>query len=112
MAGTAIGLDLACCGSGLPALDEVWLMAGSDTAGGRCGGKVFTGLILPNADAHIVKSELDTRLDAIVPQRGITQAKAERSFILSQSDVSGSFRGDFRGYSLVAGVAAPHSHCA
>ena len=39
-------------------------------------------------DAHIVKAELVTRIDAIVWQRGITQAEAGRLLGLSQPDVS------------------------
>ncbi|MCY4591818.1 MAG: XRE family transcriptional regulator [Alphaproteobacteria bacterium] len=52
------------------------------------------------AEAHMVKAELVTRIDAIVRQFGVTQAEAARLFGLSQPDVSRLLRGNFREYSL------------
>ena len=63
-------------------------------------GNVFADLGLTDADAHIVKAELVTRIDAIVRQLGITQTEAGRMLGLSQPDVSRLLRGDFREYSL------------
>ena len=63
-------------------------------------GNVFADLGLADAEAHIVKAELVTRIDAIVRQVGITQAEAARLLGLSQPDVSRLLRGDFREYSL------------
>ncbi len=63
-------------------------------------GNVFADLGLADAEAHIVKAELVTRIDAIVRQLGITQAEAARLLGLSQPDVSRLLRGDFREYSL------------
>ncbi|MCY3671654.1 MAG: helix-turn-helix transcriptional regulator [Alphaproteobacteria bacterium] len=63
-------------------------------------GNVFADLGLADADAHIVKAELVTRIDAIVRQLGITQTEAGRLLGLSQPDVSRLLRGDFREYSL------------
>ena len=71
-----------------------------DTAAERGSGNVFADLGLPDADAHIVKAELVTRIDAIVRGRGMTQAEAGRVLGLSQPDVSRLLRGDFREYSL------------
>ena len=75
-------------------------MTVSETAVEAGSGNVFADLGLADADAHIVKAELVTRIDAIVRQRGITQAEAARLLGLSQPDVSRLLRGDFREYSL------------
>ena len=75
-------------------------MTVSDTAIKPGSGNVFADLGLADADAHVVKAELVTRIDAIVRQRGITQAEAGRLLGLSQPDVSRLLRGDFREYSL------------
>ena len=66
----------------------------------RGSGNVFADLDLPDADVHLLKAELVTRIDAIVRQRGITQTEAARLLGLSQPDVSRLLRGDFREYSL------------
>ena len=63
-------------------------------------GNVFADLGLRDADAHLVKAELVSRIDAIVRQRGITQTECARLVGLSQPDVSRLLRGDFREYSL------------
>ncbi len=75
-------------------------MTVSETAVETGSGNVFADLGLADADAHIVKAELVTRIDAIVRQRGITQAEAGRLLGLSQPDVSRLLRGDFQEYSL------------
>ncbi len=75
-------------------------MTVSETAVETGSGNVFADLGLADADAHIVKAELVTRIDTIVRQRGITQAEAARLLGLSQPDVSRLLRGDFREYSL------------
>ncbi len=75
-------------------------MTVSETAVEAGSGNVFADLGLADADAHIVKAELVTRIDAIVRQRGITQTEAARLLGLSQPDVSRLLRGDFREYSL------------
>lgn len=63
-------------------------------------GNVFADLALPDADAHLLKAGLVTRIDAIIRRRGLTQTKAARLLGLSQPDVSRLLRGDFRAYSL------------
>ena len=75
-------------------------MESDDIAVERGSGNVFADLGLPDADAHIVKAELVSRIDDIVSQRGITQTEAARLLGLSQPDVSRLLRGDFREYSL------------
>ena len=75
-------------------------MGNSDQAVERGSGNVFADLDLPDADAHLLKAELVSRIDGIVRQRGITQTEAARLLGLSQPDVSRMLRGDFRAYSL------------
>ena len=72
----------------------------SDTAVETGSGNVFANFMLAEADAHIVKAELVTRIDAVVRQRGITQAEAARLLGLSQSELFRLLRGDFRAFSL------------
>ena len=75
-------------------------MQSDDIAVERGSGNVFADLGLPDADAHIVKAELVSRIEDIVSQRGMTQTEAARLLGLSQPDVSKLLRGDFRQYSL------------
>ena len=75
-------------------------MKATDTTVEHGSGNVFADLGLPDADTHLVKAELVTRIDAIVRQRGITQTECARLLGLSQPDVSRLLRGDFREYSL------------
>ena len=75
-------------------------MNAPDPAVERGVGNVFAELDLPDADAHFLKAEIVSRIDAIVRQRGIAQTEAARLLGLSQPDVSRLLRGDFREYSL------------
>ena len=75
-------------------------MESTDTTVERGSGNIFADLGLPDADAHLVKAELVSRMDAIIRHRGITQSEAARLLGLSQPDVSRLLRGDFRQYSL------------
>ena len=75
-------------------------MSTSDPTVERGSGNVFADLGHPDADAHLLKAELVSRIDGIVRQRGITQTEAGRLLGLSQPDVSRLLRGDFREYSL------------
>ncbi len=75
-------------------------MTTSDSTVERGSGNVFADLGHPEADAHLLKAELVSRIDAIVRQRGITQTEAGRLLGLSQPDVSRLLRGDFGEYSL------------
>ncbi len=79
---------------------ETDAMESKDTAVERGSGNVFADLGFPEADAHLVKAELVSRIDDIVRDRGITQTEAARLLGLSQPDVSRLLRGDFREYSL------------
>ena len=73
-------------------------MESDDTAVERGSGNVFADLGLPDADAHLVKAELVSRIDDILRARGITQAM--RLPGLSRPDMSRLLRGDFRECSL------------
>ncbi len=63
-------------------------------------GNVFADLGLADADVHLVKAELATRIDAAFRQRGMTPADAGRVLGLSQSDFSRILRGNFREHTL------------
>jgi predicted XRE-type DNA-binding protein len=63
-------------------------------------GNVFADLGLPDAETHLLKAELVSRIDAIVRQRRLTQTKAAALLGLSQPDVSRLLRGHFRDYSV------------
>ena len=75
-------------------------MEPTETTVERGSGNVFADLGLPDADAHLVKAELVSRIDDIIRRRDITQTEAARLLGLSQPDVSRLLRGDFREYSL------------
>ena len=66
----------------------------------RGSGNVFADLDLPDADTHLLKAELVSRIDDIIRQRRTTQAEAARALDLSQPDLSRLLRGDIREYSL------------
>ena len=72
----------------------------SDSTVERGSGNVFADLGHPEADAHLPKAELVSRIDVTVRRRGITQTEAGRLLDFSQPDVSRLLRGDFREYSL------------
>ena len=61
---------------------------------------VFADLGLPDADAHLLKAELVTRIDRIIRQRGLKQVEAAKLLGLPQPDVSRLLRGSFREYSM------------
>jgi len=63
-------------------------------------GNVFADLGLPDADAHLLKAQLVSRIDGIIRRRKLTQAKAAELLGLSQPDVSRLLRGHFRDFSL------------
>ena len=63
-------------------------------------GNVFVDLGRPDADTHLLKAEIVTRIDTIIRQRGLKQTDTARLLGLSQPDVSRLLRGSFREYSL------------
>ena len=66
----------------------------------RGSGNVFADLKYPDAEAHLLKAELVTRIDQIIRQRGLKQVEAAKLLGLSQPDVSRLLRGSFREYSV------------
>ena len=66
----------------------------------RGSGNVFADLGLPDAETHLLKAELLTRIDRIIRQRRLKQVEAAKLLGLSQPDVSRLMRGDFREYSI------------
>ena len=66
----------------------------------RGSGNVFADLGCPEAEAHLLKAELVTRIDNIIRQRGLKQVEAAKLLGLSQPDVSRLLRGNFREYSV------------
>ena len=66
----------------------------------RGSGNVFADLGLPDAEAHLLKAQLVTRIEEIIRQRGLKQVEAAKLLGLSQPDVSRLLRGDFREYSM------------
>ena len=66
----------------------------------RGSGNVFADLGLQDAEAHMLKAELVTRIDAIIRRRGLKQVEAAKLLGLSQPDVSRLLRGSFREYSM------------
>lgn len=63
-------------------------------------GNVFADLGLPDADNHLLKAELVSRIDQIIRQRRLTQPKAAAILGISQPDVSRLLKGKFREYSM------------
>jgi predicted XRE-type DNA-binding protein len=66
----------------------------------RGSGNVFADLGGPDAEAHLLKAELVTRIDRIIRERRLTQARAAELLGISQPDVSRLLRGNFRDYSV------------
>ena len=66
----------------------------------RSSGNVFTDLGLPDAETHLLKAELVTRIDRIIRQLGLKQVDAAKLLGLSQPDVSRLLRGNFQEYSM------------
>ena len=61
---------------------------------------VFADLGFPEADTHLLKAGLVSRIDEIIRQRSTTHAEAARALDLSQTKLSHLLRGDFREHSL------------
>lgn len=66
----------------------------------RGSGNVFADLGHPEAEVHLLKAELVTRIDRIIRRRKLKQVEAAKLLGLSQPDVSRLLRGDFRDYSV------------
>ena len=54
----------------------------------RGSGNIFADLGRPNAETHLLKAELVTRIERIIRQRKLNQVEAAALLGLSQPDVS------------------------
>ena len=61
---------------------------------------VFADLGFTDANTHLLKAELVTRIDRIIRERGLNQVEAAKLLGLSQLDVSRLLRGNFREFSM------------
>jgi predicted XRE-type DNA-binding protein len=61
---------------------------------------VFADLGVPNADEHLIKAQLVSKIGAILEERGLTQTAAAKLFGVKQPDVSNLLRGQFRQFSV------------
>jgi len=61
---------------------------------------VFKDLDLPNAEEHLVKAQLVYKIDTIMKERGLKQAKTADLLGVKQPDVSKMLRGEFRQFSV------------
>jgi predicted XRE-type DNA-binding protein len=66
----------------------------------RGSGNVFADIGLPDAETHLVKASLVSRIDDIIRRRKLTQVKAAAVMGLKQPDVSRLLSGDFRDFSV------------
>ena len=66
----------------------------------RSSGNVFDDLGLPEAETHLLKAELVSRIDEIIRRRRLTQKRAAEILGISQPDVSRLLKGNFRDYSV------------
>lgn len=60
---------------------------------------VFKDIGVPNAEEHLVKAQLVSKVDAIMKQRRLKQVEAADLFGIRQPDVSNLLRGEFRQFS-------------
>ncbi len=63
-------------------------------------GNVFADAGLRDAEVHLLKAQLVSRLDDILRARGLTQSAAAKLLGVAQPDLSNVLRGWFRGYSV------------
>ncbi len=66
----------------------------------RSSGNIFADLGHADAEAHLLKAELVTRIDRVIRQRRLKQVEAAQLLGLSQPDISRLLRGNFRDYSV------------
>lgn len=66
----------------------------------RGSGNVFADLGFPDAEEHLLKAKLVTRIEKIIRRRKLKQVEAAALLGLSQPDVSRLLRGNFREYSV------------
>ena len=72
----------------------------SDTRVRRGTKNVFADLGFPDADTHLLKAELVTRVQGVITKQKLTQIEAAKRLSLSQPDVPRVLDGQFRGVSV------------
>lgn len=72
----------------------------SDTAIRRGTKNVFADLAFPDADTHLLKAELMSRVQDVLEARHLTQTEAARITGVSQPDMSRMLKGRFRDVSV------------
>ena len=72
----------------------------SDTRIKRGTKNVFADLGLPDAETHLLKAELVTRIQGVITAQELTQVTAAKRMGLSQPDVSRLLNGQFRDVSV------------
>ena len=63
-------------------------------------GNIFADPNLPNAETHLLKAQLVTRIDKIIRQRRLKQPEAAAILGLSQPTLSRLLRGNFREHAV------------
>ena len=66
----------------------------------KSSGNVFADLGFPNADTHLLKAQLMSRVQDTLQDRKLTQTEAARVTGISQPDLSKMLRGQFRDVSV------------
>lgn len=72
----------------------------SDTTIRRGSANVFADLGFPNADTHLLKAQLMSRVQDTLQDRKLTQTEAARVTGISQPDLSRMLKGQFRDVSV------------
>jgi predicted XRE-type DNA-binding protein len=66
----------------------------------RGGDNLFADLGYADADTHLLKAQLVSRVQAIISDQGLTQTEAARTMGVSQPDISRLLNGHFRDVSV------------
>ena len=66
----------------------------------KSSGNVFADIGLPNANEHLVKAQLVSKIDGLMRVQSLKQVEAARLFGVKQPDVSKMLNGDFRQFSV------------
>ena len=75
-------------------------MAHSATKVWRGSANIFKDLGHPDAETHLVKARLVSRIQDAIDERGLTQVEAGEILGIGQPDVSRMLRGNFRDLSI------------
>ena len=63
-------------------------------------GNVFADIGLPDAETHLLKAQLVSRIQDILDERGLSQTAAAALMGVRQPDLSRILHGQFRGFSV------------